>query len=245
MFESTSSNPIDLPGSQSDVVPSASEPSAPDSPEQLPAVKDASTTGAADPSANGPETPEMPAHGADTEALNPPAPSSDLMKLTARQVLALKCLMNGVSITDAAITAKVGRTTIHRWITEHPGFRAAYNRWVATTQLSTQSRLIAMQDLAVEVMCEELETKRNGRIAAMLLTKMGVLSPQTPGAIEPKRAGKEIEVERQRRDVALARSATDADMAYFVCRDSEHLIRDDAPPASSQEPPNDGDPIKP
>jgi len=42
--------------------------------------------------------------------------------------LALKCLANGLSITDAAGSAKVGRTTLYRQVTQHPGFRAAHNR---------------------------------------------------------------------------------------------------------------------
>jgi len=141
----------------------------------------------------------LPPSGAEARAEvgDPRRESSDPLKLSPRQVLALKCLANGVSITDAALSARVGRSTVHRWITEHPAFRAAYNRWKAAVQLSAQTRLIALQDLAVEVMSEELEEKRNGRLAALILTKMGALTASPSSATDPRRAGKEIETERQ------------------------------------------------
>jgi len=179
----------------------------------------------------------LPPSGAEARAEvgDPRRESSDPLKLSPRQVLALKCLANGVSITDAALSARVGRSTVHRWITEHPAFRAAYNRWKAAVQLSAQTRLIALQDLAVEVMSEELEEKRNGRLAALILTKMGALTASPSSATDPRRAGKEIETERQCRDVELARSATDADMDYFSLRHSKHLLRDDPPAAPGQD----------
>src|SRR5437868_6046641 len=65
-------------------------------------------------------------------------------KLTPRQITALKCLTNGDSIQDAALTAHVNRSTVWRWLTEHAGFRAAYNRWKAAAELSARSRLVAL-----------------------------------------------------------------------------------------------------
>ena len=44
-------------------------------------------------------------------------------KLSAKQITALKCLSNGDSIQDAALTASVSRTTVWRWLTEHAGSR--------------------------------------------------------------------------------------------------------------------------
>lgn len=161
-----------------------------------------------------------------------PQESSDPWTLSNRQVLALKCLANGVSITDAAITARVSRATVHRWITEHPAFRAAYNRWKSACQLSAQTQLIALQELAVEVVNEQLEKHRNGSLAAQLLTKLGAMAASPPGAIEPKRAAKEIETERLHRDVELARSAGEVRTRYCP---SEHLVRDDPPAAPPQD----------
>lgn len=167
-----------------------------------------------------------------TEPNHPSPESSEPLKLSSRQVLALKCLANGVSITDAACTARVSRVTVHRWITEHPAFRAAYNRWKAAAQLSAQTQLIELQELAVEVVNEELETKRNGRLAALLLTKLGAMAGSAPGAMEPKRAGKEIETERLNRDIELARTAGDVHGRYYP---REHFIRDEPPAAPGQD----------
>jgi hypothetical protein len=162
---------------------------------------------------------------------------SEAPKLSIKQITALKCLANGESIQDAALTAHVTRTTVWRWMTNHPAFRAAYNRWKAAADLSARSRLVALQDLAVEVVTEELADKRNGRLAAMILSKMGTLTPTPTGATEERRAAKEIETEQRKRDIDMARAAGDLDSTYFP---SEHLIKDDPPAPKVEQPAAEG-----
>ena len=151
---------------------------------------------------------------------------SEVPKLSIKQITALKCLANGESIQDAALTAHVTRTTVRRWMTNHPAFRAAYNRWKAAADLSARSRLVALQDLAVEVVTEELADKRNGRLAAMILSKMGTLTPTPTGATEERRAAKEIDTDQRRQDIEMARAAQDLDHAFYP---SKYFVQDDPP----------------
>jgi len=124
----------------------------------------------------------------------------------------------------AAFTAHVSRATVYRWLTEHAAFRAAYNRWKAAAELSARSRMVGLQELAIEVVTEEREEKRNGRLAALLLSKMGTLNPTPTGATEEWRAAKEIETDRLRRHIEIARAAGDLDHTSYPSR---HLIKDD------------------
>ena len=78
-------------------------------------------------------------------------------------------------------------------------------------------------------MAEELEEKRNGRLAALLLSKMGTLTPTPTGATEERRAAKEIETDKRRRDVEIARAAWDVELMHLPDR---HRIDDDPPAAS-------------
>src|SRR4051812_33497274 len=48
-------------------------------------------------------------------------------KLTPAQLKALAALAAGRSVTEAAALAEVDRTTVHRWLGNHPVFRAEYN----------------------------------------------------------------------------------------------------------------------
>ena len=96
--------------------------------------------------------------------------------------------------------------------------------------MGTHSRLIALQDLAVEVMEEKLQTKRDGRLAALLLTKLGALSASPPGQTEPKHAAQEIPNDRRRRAVELGKAADDLERDYAIFP-PKHLIKDDPPPA--------------
>lgn len=61
------------------------------------------------------------------------------------------------------------------------------------------------QGTAVEVLAEELQTKRNPRIAAMVLDKMGVMRPPDIKATSAVAAQREIALERRQRNIELAK----------------------------------------
>ena len=48
--------------------------------------------------------------------------------LSEKQVQALDLLFSGLRFSQIATVAGIGRTTLHRWRTQHPAFIAAYNR---------------------------------------------------------------------------------------------------------------------
>ena len=148
--------------------------------------------------------------------------------LTRQQVVALEELANGMSVTDAAEVAGVSRATLYRWLARDPVVRAAYNRWKAACDESARSRLKALQDLAVDVVTEELDKKRNGRIAAMLLDRMGFLAPAPAGARDSRRAKLEIDLETRQLNLELGRRS------HQIARDqscvgSDHRVEPNKP----------------
>lgn len=139
-----------------------------------------------------------------------PAASGEPLKLQQRHLKALRALAAGCSMQEAARAAGVNRSTVYRWLSEHPAVRAAYTAWKSATQASAHSRLLAMQDLAVEVLEEALAEKRDGRLAAHILEKTGALAPPTPGPTRPDRAAIEIAAAQREEDVRIANRAEQA-----------------------------------
>lgn len=168
------------------------------------------------PSAAAPVSEPPPAQ-ADAASSPPPAvsatagPTPDAEhELDNRQRLAFVALARGSSMKKASEHAGVARSTLYRWINEHPGFRAAYDRWKATTQMSAHGQVLALQDLAVEVIKEQLEFKRDAKLAERILEKTGALAPPTIGPTHPGRAAVQITAEQREQDAAAAKRARDA-----------------------------------
>ena len=145
--------------------------------------------------------------------------------LTSQQQAALDELCQGTSIPEAARIAGVSRATLYRWLATNPQVRAAHNRWKATCDESTRSRLKALQDLAVDVIVEQLDTKRNGKLAAMLLDKMGFLAPNPPGAPDSRRAQLEIDLERRQRNLDLGQRSRNIALDQSMLS-SEHRVEE-------------------
>lgn len=131
-------------------------------------------------------------------------------RLTPRQVRALTVLANGFGVGDAADAAGVCRGTVYRWLSSDPAVRAIYNRWKRYSVASAQTRLLALQDAAVDVLVEEVQIKQNPKLAAMLLDKMGIMRPVPLGADHLAAAKKEIEVEQRELKAALGERAKQA-----------------------------------
>ena len=133
--------------------------------------------------------------------------------LDNRQRLALVSLARGSNMTKACADAGVGRTTLYRWINEDARFSAAYNRWKAVCQLSAHGQVLALQDLAAEVLRENLEFKRDGKLAARILEKTGALAPPSVGPTHPGRAAAHITADQREQDARAAKHVEDADHA--------------------------------
>ena len=107
--------------------------------------------------------------------------------LTPAQEKALAALLAGKSVTDAAATAEVDRTTVHRWLKDDFAFQAALNRGRRDLRDAMQSRLMALAERAADVV-ERAITDGDGRTALALLKVLGLLSGEAPkiGSADPE-----------------------------------------------------------
>ena len=179
-------------------------PSGPSSPDQS-AARVPSTSEAADPTGDLSPQERREWHlGPDD--LDAPLPTgANLDGISPQQVRALQVLANGMSVVDAANAARVSRTTVYRWLNRDPRVRALHNRWKLTAVESAANRLLALQDIAVEVIGEQIEVNRNGWIALRVLERLGALRPPRIGAASVAGARREIELEDRARELEFAR----------------------------------------
>jgi transposase len=135
--------------------------------------------------------------------------------LDNRQRLALVSLARGSSMTKACEEAGIGRTTLYRWINEDARFSAAYNRWKAVCQMSAHGQVLALQDLALQVLREQLEFKRDAKLAARVLEKTGAMSPPAIGPTHPGRAAAHLTADQRQQDADAAKRIKNADHAVL------------------------------
>lgn len=77
-------------------------------------------------------------------------------------------------MTDAAATAEVDRTTVHRWLKEDFAFQAALNRSRRDLREALQARLLGLAEKAAE--CVERSLAAGDSKAALALLKgLGLL----------------------------------------------------------------------
>lgn len=206
MFESNSPVPDDTAAAPVEAAASSGDTTIPTPTEHL-AAPDALAV------SSGPQSaPAQPSVSAALTTAGTPAPEVP-SELDCRQRLALTSLLRGSSIKKASRDAAVSRSTLYNWINEHPGFRAAYDRWKATAQMSAHGQLLALQDLAAEVIKEQLENNRDAKLAVRILEKTGALAPPTIGPTHPGRAAAQITAEQREQDAAVAKRARDAEAA--------------------------------
>ena len=107
--------------------------------------------------------------------------------LTPNQEKALSALLAGKSVTDAAAAAEVDRTTVHRWLKDDYGFRAAFNRERRRLREAMQSRLMTLAEKATECV-ERSISDGDGKAALALLKGLGLLSGELPnvGSDDPE-----------------------------------------------------------
>jgi len=110
----------------------------------------------------------------------PPAPAPDDLEppdLSPAQILYLRALGCGLSITAAADEAGVSRKTAYRW-QANPRFAQTLFAWRRLAVDSARHKLLAMTEQAMEVVSTSLQ-KSDVRVAMALLKGTGLLSPKT------------------------------------------------------------------
>ena len=123
-------------------------------------------------------------------------------ELSQPQVKALSQLGGGATITAAAKTAGVDRTTVHRWLREDATFQAARNRLHADMRREAAARLDHLAETALSTLQNALEAG-DARAAIAILKGAGMLDGQRP-TIGPE------EPDAVREEAALARREAEA-----------------------------------
>jgi hypothetical protein len=116
--------------------------------------------------------------------------------LSSSQETALQALLAGESVTAAAKTAKVNRSTLHRWLND-PDFLATLNLARHETRTNQEHRLAILANGAVEAVEQAIE-QGDLRAALAVLRGVGLLSGQ-PAPIGPADPA-QIRVDQSRRE---------------------------------------------
>ena len=118
--------------------------------------------------------------------------------LTPQQMAVLEALLSGSSVTDAAQSNGVDRTTVHRWLRGDHEFKAAYNGGLTDLRDAAQARLLSLASTALEVVSRALD-EGDVKTAIGVLRGVGLLSgyvtsigPSNPRAVAERAAMDEI-----------------------------------------------------
>ena len=104
----------------------------------------------------------------------------DATSLTSTQEKAMQAILSGETVTAAAKTARVNRTTVHRWLND-PDFLAALNSYRSELRDAQHHRLARLASKAIDVAEQALEDG-DIRTALAVLRGIGLLAGQVPPA---------------------------------------------------------------
>ncbi len=90
----------------------------------------------------------------------------------------MQAILTGETVTAAAKTAKVNRTTVHRWLND-PDFLAALNSYRSELRDTQHHRLARLASYAIDVAEQALEDG-DIRTALAVLRGIGLLAGQAP-----------------------------------------------------------------
>ncbi len=90
----------------------------------------------------------------------------------------MQAMLSGETVTAAAKTAKVNRTTVHRWLND-PDFQAALNSYRSELRDTQHHRLARLASKAIDVAEQALEDG-DLRTALAVLRGIGLLPGQAP-----------------------------------------------------------------
>jgi len=118
-------------------------------------------------------------------------------KLSPPQTQVLKAIMAGKSISAAAESAGVSRSSVYRWQNDDPNYIAALSAWRQQTEDSVRHRLLAMADRAVVAINNAL-LSCDHKAGFALLKAMGLLTPPQKSSADPAIVAKQLDIKRQR-----------------------------------------------
>ena len=105
--------------------------------------------------------------------------------LDPSQLTVLEALLAGSTITDAAATVGVSRTTVHRWLKDDYLFRAEVNAARHALRQTSLARLDALCERSIEVLRGALDQSSDTRIALEVLKGCGILGgDRTVGTLD-------------------------------------------------------------
>jgi hypothetical protein len=96
-------------------------------------------------------------------------------EVSPAQALALKALLSGKSIVEAAAAAEVDRTTVHRWLRDDPAFIAEYQTDRAEIVGRIRRELATLGEDAVKAFRECLAMEHPDNAAVRLRAALDVL----------------------------------------------------------------------
>ena len=117
-------------------------------------------------------------------------------------------LSRGESITTAARTAGVSRSSVHRWISDDPDFCATYHQWRAQL-IEPPARILAMADEALTTVRGAMKGG-NLQASLALVKSLGILTPPRHGPVDATAAAAKIETRRLQRRSKLTRNLSNA-----------------------------------
>ncbi|HSZ58418.1 MAG TPA: hypothetical protein VK797_22320 [Tepidisphaeraceae bacterium] len=153
-------------------------------------------------------------------SLSPPASHDDLCaELKPDQVRAMRHIIAGLTIPEAAVAAGVKRRTLYRWCNEDPLFAAALNLWKHEQLNSAQSQALGALAPALRTIVRAVE---NGNLPAsmQLVRALGVLAPAKPGETDPGRIRRKRRLASFRKERLLARAEQKNDVNHLYHVDS-------------------------
>ena len=106
-------------------------------------------------------------------------------RLTGEQAVALRCIVEGRSMVEAAAAAGVDRTTLYRWRTEDEKFLVALEAWRREQVNNAYDRLSGMTVVATNVVGDAI-SGGDARLAFRVLEKIGVAAPRPTPEPEAK-----------------------------------------------------------
>ena len=122
-------------------------------------------------------------------------------KLKPAQATVLEHLIAGRSVTDAAKSAKVSRSTVHRWLKEDFVFQAELNRSRRDLLAHVESTLLSLSIRAAQTVAEAIEAGDVGASFRVLKGIGALPGTYTPsGSEDPDTLREEYELARQAED---------------------------------------------
>ena len=122
-------------------------------------------------------------------------------KLKPVQATVLEHLIAGRSVTDAAKSANVSRSTVHRWLKADFVFQAELNRSRRELLAHVESTLLSLSTRAAQTVAEAIEAGDVGASFRVLKGIGALTGTYTPiGSEDPDKLSEEDEIARQEDD---------------------------------------------